>query len=187
MPPRLGILNNIPFTIPFEVRVSIFRHFVTNDAMSSGRLPTVHIQVRRGMMGQDGFDKLVEVNLKALIEISFIDEEYISSLVVVFRRRMDELTDYESFSDQLLSLSSCVGLTSSRLFIHHVIFCFKRTRLLARWHYHHKTTEPTQRRHDLLFREPAPSSMQMVKMRRMVRTRRTVEKDLKLLRVGIIC
>jgi hypothetical protein len=166
-------------------RVSIFRHFVTNDVMSSGRLPTVHIQVRRGM-GQDGFDKLVEVNLKALIEISFIDEEYISSLqvVVVFRRRMDELTDYESF---LLSLSSCVGLTSSRLFIHHVIFCFKRTRLLARWHYHHKTTEPTQRRHDLLFREPAPSSMQMVKMRRMVRTRRTVEKDLKLLRVGIIC
>jgi ubiquitin-protein ligase E3 C len=66
MPPRLGILNNIPFAIPFEVRVFIFRHFVTNDAMSSGRLPTVHIQVLRGMVGQDGFDKLVEVNLKAL-------------------------------------------------------------------------------------------------------------------------
>jgi hypothetical protein len=82
--------------------------------MSSGRLPTVHIQVRRGMVGQDGFDKLVEVNLKALIEISFTDEEYVSSLVVVFRRRMDEITDYESFSDQLLSaLSSYVSLTSS--------------------------------------------------------------------------
>jgi hypothetical protein len=36
MSPRLGILNNIPFAIPFEVRVSIFRHFDLNDKMSKG-------------------------------------------------------------------------------------------------------------------------------------------------------
>ncbi|CAA7268920.1 unnamed protein product [Cyclocybe aegerita] len=30
--PRLGILNNIPFAIPFEVRVRIFREFVRADA-----------------------------------------------------------------------------------------------------------------------------------------------------------
>ncbi|KAF8805019.1 HECT-domain-containing protein [Phlegmacium glaucopus] len=82
MSPRLGILNNIPFAIPFEVRVSIFRHFVMNDMMSRGitrynRLGMINkarIQVRWGMVAQDGFDKLAEVNLKAPIEISFIDQ-----------------------------------------------------------------------------------------------------------------
>ena len=81
MSPRLGILNNIPFAIPFEVRVSIFRHFVVNDMVSSGITRYSHlgminkarIQVRRGMVAQDGFDKLAEVNLKVPIEISFID------------------------------------------------------------------------------------------------------------------
>jgi hypothetical protein len=29
--PRLGVLNSIPFSIPFDVRVSIFKHFVQND------------------------------------------------------------------------------------------------------------------------------------------------------------
>jgi len=30
--PRLGVLNNIPFVIPFEVRIEIFRQFIRNDA-----------------------------------------------------------------------------------------------------------------------------------------------------------
>lgn len=38
-----------------------------------------------------------------------------------------------------------MGLTSSRLSTHHVIFRFKSTRILARWHYHHQTSKPTQR------------------------------------------
>ena len=29
--PRLGILDNIPFVIPFEVRINIFREYVRND------------------------------------------------------------------------------------------------------------------------------------------------------------
>ncbi|CAD6939978.1 unnamed protein product, partial [Tilletia caries] len=32
---RLGVLNNIPFVIPFDVRVEIFRQFIRNDAARS--------------------------------------------------------------------------------------------------------------------------------------------------------
>jgi len=79
--PRLGVLNNIPFAIPFETRVSIFRHFVANDMVSRGvsryghgRLGRTRVQVRRGSVAQDGFDKLGETDLKAPIEITFIDQ-----------------------------------------------------------------------------------------------------------------
>ncbi|KAF9543333.1 HECT-domain-containing protein [Agrocybe pediades] len=85
--PRLGILNNIPFAIPFEVRVSIFRHFVMNDMVSHassngsssrygrfGYNTRPRIQVRRGMVAKDGFDKLGEVDLKSPVEIAFIDQ-----------------------------------------------------------------------------------------------------------------
>ncbi|KAG6843168.1 hypothetical protein H0H93_001991, partial [Arthromyces matolae] len=33
--PRLGVLNNIPFAIPFDTRVSVFRTFVLNDAIAT--------------------------------------------------------------------------------------------------------------------------------------------------------
>ncbi|PPQ89897.1 hypothetical protein CVT25_004840 [Psilocybe cyanescens] len=85
--PRLGILNNIPFAIPFEVRVSIFRHFVMNDVVQRegagvgggrhgrfGYHTRPRVQVRRGMVAQDGFDRLAEVDLKAPVEIAFIDQ-----------------------------------------------------------------------------------------------------------------
>jgi ubiquitin-protein ligase E3 C len=87
MSPRLGILNNIPFAIPFEVRVSIFQHFVMNDMASTRSVQSYNrflglggpngkerVQVRRGMVSQDGFDRLGEVDLKAPIEIAFIDQ-----------------------------------------------------------------------------------------------------------------
>lgn len=93
--PRLGILNNIPFAIPFAVRVSIFRHFVVNDMILQGSMSSsgswgarsdpffrggmggrrkTRVQVRRGMVAQDGFDKLGDADLKAPVEISFIDQ-----------------------------------------------------------------------------------------------------------------
>ena len=90
--PRLGVLNNIPFAIPFDVRVSIFRNFVYNDAMqhsgygSSGHRHAnpmawlrsgsgkTRVQVRRGKVAEDGFDKLGEADLKAPVEITFIDQ-----------------------------------------------------------------------------------------------------------------
>lgn len=84
MSPRLGVLNNIPFAIPFETRVQIFRKYVYNDmvayagssdsfyrAMSRGRSI---VSVRRGHISADGFDKLGNANLKGLIQIKFIDQ-----------------------------------------------------------------------------------------------------------------
>lgn len=91
--PRLGILNNIPFCIPFAARVSIFRHFVVNDMMARGSMSDdgswggrfdpflrgrgdrkTRVQIRRDMVAQDGFDRLAEVNLKSPIEITFINQ-----------------------------------------------------------------------------------------------------------------
>jgi hypothetical protein len=54
MSPRQGVLNNIAFAIPFEIRVSIFRHFVANDMVMRGvdrhsrRSPRTRVSVRRG-------------------------------------------------------------------------------------------------------------------------------------------
>ncbi|KAG6876550.1 hypothetical protein C0992_012473 [Termitomyces sp. T32_za158] len=84
--PRLGVLNNIPFAIPFDVRVSVFRHFVVNDAVARassrgyGDSPFFYgngrhrVQIRRGSVAQDGFDRLAEADLKAPLEIVFIDQ-----------------------------------------------------------------------------------------------------------------
>ncbi|KAI5118810.1 hypothetical protein M0805_005152 [Coniferiporia weirii] len=81
--PRLGVLNNIPFAIPFETRVQIFRQFIVNDMIAStgsaDRFSRAHasrtsVTVRRGSVAADGFDKLGGANLKGLIEIKFIDQ-----------------------------------------------------------------------------------------------------------------
>ncbi|KAJ2912438.1 hypothetical protein MD484_g7973, partial [Candolleomyces efflorescens] len=81
--PCLGVLNNIPFSIPFEVRVAIFRHFVMNDMAkhgvgdrhsSFGYYSRARVHVRRGRVAQDGFDRLSEVDLKRPIEITFVDQ-----------------------------------------------------------------------------------------------------------------
>jgi ubiquitin-protein ligase E3 C len=88
MSPRLGVLNNIPFAIPFEVRVSIFRHFVANDMITSGRSDRrgrrTRVSVRRGSVAQDGFDRLEGADLKAPIEITFIDQFGQEECVVSF-------------------------------------------------------------------------------------------------------
>jgi len=77
--PRLGVLNNIPFAIPFEARVKIFRSFIENDRHSTGAGTRSFFQrtratVRRGHVAEDGFDKLAEADLKQPIEITFIDQ-----------------------------------------------------------------------------------------------------------------
>ncbi|KAI0074242.1 HECT-domain-containing protein [Panus rudis PR-1116 ss-1] len=77
--PRLGVLNNIPFAIPFDVRVSIFRNFVMNDMVSRGydrynRRAVNRVTVRRTSIAQDGFDRLGDVDLKSPIAITFVDE-----------------------------------------------------------------------------------------------------------------
>lgn len=78
--PRLGILNNIPFSIPFEARVSIFRNFVANDMSSRGvdRRQYFHkrtrVTVRRGHVAEDGFNRLAEADLRMPVEITFVDQ-----------------------------------------------------------------------------------------------------------------
>ncbi|PWN54082.1 HECT-domain-containing protein [Violaceomyces palustris] len=79
--PRLGVLNNIPFVIPFEVRVEIFRQFVAID-MKRNNVRRSHyrglrnVKVRRGLVAEDGFMQLngLGPKLKERIEIIFIDQ-----------------------------------------------------------------------------------------------------------------
>lgn len=78
--PRLGVLNHIPFAIPFDVRVSIFRSFVTNDKVTRGldrargHPNTTRITVRRENIAQDGFDRLEGYDLRWPVQITFIDQ-----------------------------------------------------------------------------------------------------------------
>ncbi|KAH7101855.1 HECT-domain-containing protein [Auriculariales sp. MPI-PUGE-AT-0066] len=81
MSPRLGVLHNIPFALPFEVRVAIFRAFVLNDQRRLG-IDMHHpgarhrIVIRRNRIAEDGFDHLNEMgaNLKGSLAITFVDQ-----------------------------------------------------------------------------------------------------------------
>ncbi|KIM29078.1 hypothetical protein M408DRAFT_329093 [Serendipita vermifera MAFF 305830] len=81
--PRLGILNNIPFAIPFESRVSIFRSFIRNDRFKmdnigygGAHLHRNKVIVRRDHVSQDGFDHLNELGVawKGRLAITFVDK-----------------------------------------------------------------------------------------------------------------
>lgn len=79
--PRLGVLNNIPFSIPFETRVQIFQQFIANDAHRLGLddfygRPKYKATIRRKSVAQDGFDQLGRLGmaLKERVAITFIDE-----------------------------------------------------------------------------------------------------------------
>ena len=94
--PRLGVLNNIPFAIPFDVRVGIFRRFVANDMSTrglghaswlGGRAGPIRVTIRREHISQDGFDRLGDVDVRGTIAITFVDqfgqEEYVWALPFV--------------------------------------------------------------------------------------------------------
>ncbi|KAI8394277.1 uncharacterized protein BYT42DRAFT_487189 [Radiomyces spectabilis] len=78
--PRLGLLNNIPFVIPFEDRVKIFRMFVENDRRRNGiddlRRISLDREIRRHHVFEDGFASLYGLGseLKRKIAITFVDE-----------------------------------------------------------------------------------------------------------------
>ncbi|KAK4051663.1 ubiquitin-protein ligase (E3) [Microbotryomycetes sp. JL201] len=81
--PRLGVLNNIPFVIPFEARVAIFRQLVDNDRKRLGLQRDRYIRgmrqratVRRTHLAEDAFKQLNRLGniLKGPIEITFINE-----------------------------------------------------------------------------------------------------------------
>lgn len=73
--PHLGILNNIPFAIPFEKRVEIFHRLIRGDRDDfPGYRHGTHIAIRRERLAQDGFDKLRNVDLKGNVVVQFIDK-----------------------------------------------------------------------------------------------------------------
>ncbi len=94
--PRLGVLNNIPFAIPFDVRVGIFRRFVLNDMQTRGpsewRGPG--ITIRRDHVSQDGFHRLGEVDLRSPIAITFVDQ-FGQEESIMFLRRVPEVLTLE--------------------------------------------------------------------------------------------
>ncbi|GES88691.1 HECT-domain-containing protein [Rhizophagus clarus] len=79
--PRLGILDNIPFVIPFEVRIKIFREYVDNDKKRDRHYdvfphPRTRVTIRRTSVFEDGFTHLNALGsgLKSPVAIQFIDE-----------------------------------------------------------------------------------------------------------------
>ncbi|ORE07744.1 HECT-domain-containing protein [Rhizopus microsporus var. microsporus] len=78
--PRLGILNNIPFVVPFEQRVEIFQQFIQNDKKRNNIderfRARVGATIRRDHIFEDGFNAFhkLDVGLKDKVAISFVDE-----------------------------------------------------------------------------------------------------------------
>lgn len=82
--PRLGLLNSLPFIIPFETRVSIFRHFIAADYARLPRTDPMRefmggrqvLNVRRGHVAEDGFklNNLGGEGLKRRLAIQFYDQ-----------------------------------------------------------------------------------------------------------------
>jgi ubiquitin-protein ligase E3 C len=75
------ILRTIPFIIPFERRVKLFRSYVAFDQQGiSGTAdwhqPVARVNIRRGRVFEDGFTTLnaLKEKMKKKIAISFIDE-----------------------------------------------------------------------------------------------------------------
>lgn len=78
--PRLAVLNNIPFAIPFNVRVEMFRQFVRVDMIKHDRSDSHfsyhrnRVVIRRDNVSADGFDKLGAIDLKGELKITFVDQ-----------------------------------------------------------------------------------------------------------------
>ncbi|ORX47515.1 HECT-domain-containing protein [Hesseltinella vesiculosa] len=77
--PRLNLLNHLPFVLPFEHRVQLFRLFIANDRHRLGirewGRPKMEVQIRRDHVFEDGYRQLFPLgaSLKDWIAISFID------------------------------------------------------------------------------------------------------------------
>jgi len=78
--PRLGLLNNVPMTVPFMTRLKIFKNFIAMDKERSGlydsRNNRLSAKIRRTSLAQDGFDQLSDVGpaLKGHVYIKFYDQ-----------------------------------------------------------------------------------------------------------------
>lgn len=85
MGPKLEILKHMPFAVPFDTRVMIFRQFIELD-MARRDSPQMSLQslsfakhaaqIRRGRLFEDAFEELYKVGdgLKDPISITFVDQ-----------------------------------------------------------------------------------------------------------------
>ncbi|UNI22623.1 HECT-type E3 ubiquitin transferase [Purpureocillium takamizusanense] len=87
MGPKLEILKHMPFVVPFETRVKIFRQFVHLDTMRrEGNNPfhmfpphpsaRHHAKIRRGQLFDDAYEQFYQLGdgLKDPIQITFVDQ-----------------------------------------------------------------------------------------------------------------
>lgn len=92
MGPKLEVLKHMPFVVPFETRVKIFRQFINLDrsrreASSPRPFPSMsgdmisfssrhHAHIRRGRLFEDAYDNFYKLGdgLKDSINITFVDQ-----------------------------------------------------------------------------------------------------------------
>lgn len=84
--PKLEILRRIPFVVPFETRVMIFRQFVQLDRarrgidqlvnFQSGPFSRHYARIRRGQLFEDAYEKFYPLGdrFKDPIQITFVDQ-----------------------------------------------------------------------------------------------------------------
>ncbi|KAH6605718.1 ubiquitin- ligase e3 c [Trichoderma cornu-damae] len=84
MGPKLELLKHVPFVVPFETRVMIFRQFVNHDRIRregshTFMMPPMgrhHAKIRRGQLFDDAFEQFYQLGegLKDPIQITFVDQ-----------------------------------------------------------------------------------------------------------------
>ncbi|PNY22448.1 E3 ubiquitin protein ligase [Tolypocladium capitatum] len=89
MGPKLEILKHMPFVVPFEIRVMIFRQFIQLDRARRGGdnpfpmfpmfpMPSSrhHARIRRGQLFKDAYKQFYQLGegLKDPIQITFVDQ-----------------------------------------------------------------------------------------------------------------
>ncbi|KAH0601562.1 hypothetical protein MHUMG1_00439 [Metarhizium humberi] len=85
MGPKLEILKHMPFAVPFETRVKIFRQFINLDRIrQDGNSPfgpahpfsRHYAKIRRGRLFEDAFNQFYQIGdgLKDTIQITFVDQ-----------------------------------------------------------------------------------------------------------------
>ncbi|ORX47544.1 HECT-domain-containing protein [Piromyces finnis] len=114
---RILILKHIPFVIPFEVRVNMFRAMIDQDKINrSGPYewvsPVTRATIRRDRIFEDGYDQLNNLgrSLRQKIQISFINEQGLPEAGIdgggVFKEFLTSITHQAFDMDYGLFLST---------------------------------------------------------------------------------
>ena len=84
MGPKLEILKHMPFIVPFETRVTLFRQFINLDRSRRGgdtpwfigAFAKHQARIRRGQLFEDAYDQFYKIGdgLKDAISITFVDK-----------------------------------------------------------------------------------------------------------------